>query len=91
MISLFEPLPGYDPGTYGLRNRIPAEINANSHESSIAPTSPHVDPHAPPRILGREPDQVALRLLEAGADWLNRRDPVQLRRALLALLSALDE
>jgi hypothetical protein len=43
------------------------------------------------------PDQVALRLLEAGAGRLNRwagstdATPVQLRRALLALLSALDE
>ena len=26
---------------------------------------------------------VALKLLEASAGWLNRRDPVQLRRALL--------
>jgi hypothetical protein len=34
---------------------------------------------------------VALKLLEASAGWLNRRDPVQLRRALLALLTALDE
>jgi hypothetical protein len=43
------------------------------------------------RILGHHPDQVALRLLEASAGWLDRRDPVQLRRALLVLLSALDE
>ncbi|TMQ14295.1 MAG: hypothetical protein E6J90_27170 [Deltaproteobacteria bacterium] len=63
----------------------------NSHDVSTKGKLEEVDPHASSRILAHEPDRVALKLLEASAGWLDRRDPVQLRRALLALLSALDE
>jgi hypothetical protein len=38
-----------------------------------------------------EPDQIALKLLEAQAGWISTHDRVKLRRALLALLTALDE
>jgi hypothetical protein len=51
-----------------------------------------VDPHASSHIFVREPDRIALGLLEAQAAWLARYDPVALRRALLAaLLGALEK
>jgi hypothetical protein len=50
-----------------------------------------VDPHASSRSLAQEPDRVALGLLEAQAMWISTHDRVTLRRALLALLTSLDE
>jgi hypothetical protein len=64
---------------------------ANFHDVSTKGKSEEAHRHASSRILVHEPDRVALGLLEAQAGWLSTHDPVQLRRALLRLLTALDE
>jgi hypothetical protein len=63
----------------------------NVHDLSTKGKPEEVDPHASSRILAHEPDRIALGLLEAQAGWISIHDPVQLRRALLRLLTALDE
>ena len=63
----------------------------NSHDVSTKGKPEEVDPHASSRIVAHEPDRVALELLEAQAGWLSTHDPVQLRRALLQLLTSLDK
>jgi hypothetical protein len=86
-----EPLPGFEPGTYGLRNRISCqEPGASLRTFNDQPTN-HVDPHASSHIFVHEPDRVALALLEAQAAWLGTHDRVKLRRVLLGILARLDE
>ena len=88
---MFEPLAGYDPATYGLRNRIrqgnPSEFSRSFGEQMTSNEAPH----ASSRIFAREADRVALSLLDAQATWLGTHDVVKLRRMLLGLLACLDE
>jgi hypothetical protein len=87
----FEPLPGFEPGTYGLRNRIsPGHPSEFSRFFDDFPAN-DVDLHASTRIFTHEPDRVVLGLLEAQVGWVSTHDRVKLRRALLALLASLDE
>jgi hypothetical protein len=86
-----EPLPGFEPGTYGLRNRIPAAHPCEcSRTFDDLPTGDE-DPHASSQSLVHRPDRVALELLHAQAAWISTHDAVTLRRALLRVLTSLDE
>jgi hypothetical protein len=89
--SDFEPLPGFEPGTYGLRNRITSENPSEFSRSFNELPDPDADPRASSRILEHEPDGIALGLLEAQAVWISTQDRVRLRRALLGVLALLDD
>jgi len=64
---------------------------ANYQDISVNGEPEEVDPHASSRIFAHEPDRVALGLLDAQAAWLSTRDPGRLRRALLLILTELEE
>jgi len=91
IINDFEQLPGFEPGTYGLRNRISRENPSEFSQYFGELARPDVDPRASSHILAHEPDRIALGLLEAQAGWISTHDHVRLRRALLGILASLDE
>jgi hypothetical protein len=90
-----EPLARFERATYGLRRQDDAGIRDDRREASGRDPRREADPSASTRIVeGRAAgsgDKIAIKLLEAQSMWLRRQDAAELRRALLAILTRLEE
>src|SRR5262245_61506613 len=94
---ILEPMAGFEPATYGLRNEINNLRALPSTRNDDAEQVPRSGPErtaAHPRGAGDEPradlaDPILRGLLAAQVTWLARHDPAALRRELIAILAAL--
>jgi hypothetical protein len=89
-VSFLEPMPGFEPGTYGLR-RAGAELERgeSSRIDGDASTA-EANPRASSRIDEQAfVDKVSLDLIGAHARWIAQRDRAELQRHLLGILQRL--
>lgn len=96
LAALMEPMPGFEPGTYGLRSQSPRRTEADT----ARPATPfRVVDGALPGLEGAHTDRPrstvaadpVLEKLGAAAElWHRQQNPATLRCALFDLMKALD-
>jgi hypothetical protein len=89
--AILEPVAGYDPATYGLRSLGGQLQQGESSRIDGEPSASAAHPRASSRIDAHAfVDAISLDLIGAHAQWIVRRDPAELRLALLELLIKLE-
>lgn len=84
-------MPGYDPGTYGLRNQVEHLDRRESSRIDGEASTADAQPRASTRIHEQAfVDGVSLDLIKAHGHWIAGRDRGELRRMLLRLILKLD-